>query len=473
MIKTYKHNFQEDCFMIQKKIGVILFLASLMFITNALAQQLQPSSTANATLADMDTTIWKYLAASDRSRWIITRSDSERAYRDYLIPGYNIFRAFNEIWDKIGKKKLAIEDEASNLISLLEQVKDYFEEGLRLNPFENTLRTGITTTYFYLEMLYNYKKESQNRLQMLQNLLYLKKNPQDRLNYFNNIGMIYRQYEMWEPARDNFQLAVKAIFEDNESAIDTTKLFDNLFRRGEAEFHLYEAEAALSSFTHARMIAPNENWYNQLTARIDYINWDDGNIGASEKFNEALHLNNEKKYHEAELVFLELLGMVTTEKARNQAQLSLAKMQFYSLDKKDEAIDRLWNLANKYPLDSDSNAAVDSTAREIWEQYSQMCLRMGVDYYNTDKRSSFTYFIKASQLEGSSLRGQAFLNLARISLQNPQICLTYCMRALDYQERLRPEEKQYLYQTIYQAYLKQGDFEQALKWYRKYFEMAS
>ena len=60
-----------------------------------------------------------------------------------------------------------------------------------------------------------------------------------------------------------------------------------------------------------------------------------------------------------------------------------------------------------------------------------------------------------------------------MSHQNPQICLDFCMRALDYQEQLNQEEKMLLYQTIHQAYLKQGNFEEALKWFKKYREMMS
>jgi|GEM_PF-1805615 len=459
--------------MILKKISVIFLLMILVITGNVLGQQTQPATAAKKALADIDTTIWKYLSANDRSQWTITKSDSEQAIKKYFLPGLNTYKTFAELNDKIEKKRLSLEQEVSNLIGLLEQVKDYFEEGLRLNPFENYLRTGITTTYSYLERSYAFQKEPTKRLQMLHNLVYLKPEPKDQLYLCNNIGVIYRQFEIWEQARDYFQVAVAAIFEGDESAIDTTKLFENLVGRGDAQFHLYEAEPALTSFTYARMIAPNENLYNQLTASINFINWDGGNIRASEKYNEARSLSNEKKYKEAEIVFLELLGTVTTEKATNEAQFALARMQFYQLGKKDDGIDRLWNLVNKYPLDPNSPAPIDSTAQYLWEQYSQMCLRIGVDYFNTDKRASFTYFFKAAQIEASSSKGQAFLNLARMSYQNPQLCLNYCMRALDYQDRLDQEEKKYLYQTIYQAYLKQGDFDQALEWFKKYYEMSS
>ncbi len=469
MVKCIRAKFQEDSFMVLKKISLIYLLSLLIFISQVLAQQGQQLGNAKLKLAEIDTTIWKYLAAPDRSQWIITKADSERAYREYAIPGYNILKTVHEISDKIGKKKLAIEQETSNLISLLEQVMDYFEEGLRLNPFENYFRNGLVTTY---TNLLKFQKEPTKQLQMLQNLLYLKKNSKDRLDYYHNIGMIYGQYEMWELARDNFQFAVEVIFEGDESTMDTTKLFENLYWRGYAQFRLYEAEPSLTSFMYARMIAPKQDLYEELTNHIDFINWDGGNIRAREKYNEALRLKNEKKYDEAEIVFLELLGMVTTEKATNEAQLALAKMQFNSLNKEDEAIDRMWNVVNKYPLDTGSGTPIDSAYQYLWDEYAQMCLLMGVNYFNTNKKLSFAYLLKASQIEGSS-KGQAFLNLAMVSSENPQLCIDYSTKALEYQDQLRTDDKKSLYETIYKAYLKKGDFVQALKWFRKLYELSS
>jgi tetratricopeptide (TPR) repeat protein len=458
--------------MIIQKISVIFILLHLILINTISSQETKQTSKALRTLADIDTTMWRYLSATDRSQWTITKQDSEKAIKEYIIPGATTIRKTTDVIDRINKGRTTYEQEASNLISLLEEARDYFEEGLRLNPFDSYIRPLITRAYSQLEQLYAFKSEPVKRLQPLKNLLFLNTDMKERVYLYYNIGMIYRGFEKWEPARDNFQLAVEAIFEGDESAIDTTKLFENIYFRGEAQLKLYEDEPALTSFTYAKMIAPNENLYNRLENNIEFINWDAGNIRASEKFNDARRLSGEKKYEEAEIAFLELLGIVKTEKATNQAQLALTRMQFYQLDKKDEAIDRLWNVVNKYPLDSSSGVPLDSTYQDLWEQYSQMSLRMGLDNYNIDKRSSFTYFLKTSQIEGSS-RGKAFLNIAMMSHQNPQICLDFCMRALDYQEQLNQEEKMLLYQTIHQAYLKQGNFEEALKWFKKYREMMS
>jgi len=454
---------------LQKAILKFIFL--LLILTNSgISQEIQPDNEQLKTLANIDTTIWKYLSATDRSQWTITQADSEKALKDYFVHGAKIFRDVTNIYNKIGKGRLSLEQEASNLISLLEQVKEYFEEGLRINPFDNYIRTGITATYSRLEQLYAYKKEPVKRLQILKNLLCIKKEQKDRLYFYNHIGTIYRSFEIWEQARDNFQLAVETIFEGDESSIDTTKLFENIYLRGEAQLKLYQDEPALTSFTYARMIAPNENTYNSLTSLIDFINWDNGNIRASEKYRDARNLYSKRKFDEAESVYLDLLKIIKTEKARNQAQLDLARTQFNYLNKKEEAIERLWKVVNKYSLDPMTGVPIDSTKKNLWEIYSQMCLQMGIHYFNIDKRSSFAYFLKSSQIESNAC-GKAFLNLAIMSIYNPLVCLDFCTHALEFQEQLNTEEKKLLYDTLYKSYLKQGDFEEALRWYKKYHEI--
>lgn len=450
-------------------IVIVIFFSSINIV---LSQEGQQTSKNEKALAQIDTTLWNYLSATDRSQWIISKADSEKAIKEYVIPGATIFRKAAEVNDKINKGRTTIEQEASNLINLFEQAKDDFEQALRLNPFDNYVRPWLINTYSSLEQLYAYKEQPAKRLTILQNLLYLKKHPKDRIYFFNNIGNIYRQFELYAKARDNYQLAVEAIFEDDEAAIDTARLFENIYLRGEMQMKLYEDEPALTSFSHAKLIAPDENWRNRITNYIEFINWDAGNILASEKYYEARRLYGEKRYDDAEIVFLELLGIVKTEKATDQTHLALSRIQFYQLNKKEEAIERLWKVVNRSTLNLDSGVPIDSAYQDFWEQYAQMCLLMGIENYNVDKRTSFAYFLKSSQIEGSS-RAKAFLNLAMMSLQNPQICLNYCTRAMDYQQQLNKEEKKLLYETTYQAYLKQGNFDEALEWFKRCYEMSS
>ncbi len=452
--------------MIVGKSPLIIIILLLLLLSNITLGQAAPQYKENH-LAELDTTIWKYLSVTDRFEWTITKADSEKALKTYFFNGAKIFRDFKDIYKKIEKGRLSLEEAIPNLIKLLEEVKEYFEEGLKLNPFDTYIRTGISTVYTYLEELYARTDDDIKRLQMIKNLLYLEKDQKNRIDLFNKAGNIYFSYQFWEEARANFQNAVNTIFEEENSVIDTAGLFNNIYLRGMSQLKLYQDEPALTSFVYARMIAPDENWYNTLTNWIDFINWDNGNIRASEQYQNARKLYSEKKYEEVEKVFLDLLKIINTEKAQNEVDLRLSRIQFYFLEKKEEAIDRLWNAVKNFPLNAHTGAQLDSSQKDYCEMYCQMCLQMANKYYPTNKKIAFTYFQKISQIK-SSTRGSAFLNLAIMSVKNPEICLEYCNRAFEYLEQLSKDEQKKLFRTFYLVHKTKGNFEEALKWFQKF-----
>jgi len=452
----------------RNQILIILLLVVSVAAELCSAQRVWANQQGKQKLAEIDTTLWKYLAATDRSQWSVTREDSVRAVRDYFYQGATIFRRFSTEYKKITQGKLTWEQATPRLIQLLEEVRDYFEQGIQINPFDKNIRRGLTTIYTYLEGLYSRQQDDFNQLQVIKNLLYLEQDRIRRIDLFNRAGNIYSKYELWEPARQSYQNAVTMLFETEEEAeVDTTRLFNNIYLRGMAELKLYQDEPALTSFTRARMIAPDEKWYRTLTGLLDFINWDGGNIRASEKYRDAQNLFRQKRYDDAEKQYLNLIPIVKTEKARIQAQLDLVRLQFYYLKKKQPAIEQLFHIVSQFPLDSTTRVPIDTTKKELWETYSKMCLQLGIESVNSDKKAAFAYLLKCSQIE-SAARGKAFLNLAIMSVNNPQISLSYCKRALDYQSGLNQQEKKYLYNTLYKAYLKQGEFAEALEWFKKY-----
>ena len=449
------------------KIAVILFLIFLALTNLVFSQQNQVNEDMVHKLADIDTTLWKYLSANDRSAWTISQEDSLKAIREYFMNGAKIFRQFMDEYNKIQKGRLALDEALPKLIQLLEDVKDYFEQAIKINPFDPNIRRGITAVYANLEGYYARKKDDVKQLQMIKNLLVLGPERLRRIDLLNRAGNIYFKYKLWNNAKINFQNAVAAIFEGEESEIDSSRLFNNIYLRGLSQLRLYEDEPALTSFRYARMIAPNDQFYNNLTGYIDFINWDGGNIRASEKYRDAQNLFRERKFDQAEQAYLNLIDMIKTEKAKNQAQRDLARIQFTYLNKRDQAIDRLWHVVVSHPLDSKTGIAIDSTMKNYWEIYSQMCLNLGIDYFNTNKKYSFAYLLKASQVE-SPVRGKAYLNLAMSSTGIPSICLGFCNQALKYRDQLNSEEQKLLYDTLYKAYSMQGNFDEALTWFKAY-----
>lgn len=442
----------------------------LIFYGYGFAQQTPPGANAKQTLAEVDTSMWKYLTASDRSEWTITKADSETAIRTHFMNGRKVYAEVEKLNQKIQSKKVAISEVMDELIRLMEQVQENFEAGLRLNPFETYLRNWIAGVYNFLEQLYAAQNMDQKRLQILLNTLCLEKDLKKRSILYSKVAEIYLSHQGWTQARKYFQLSNDTMLEGKEADIDTSRLFRNIYLRGQAELKLYEGEAARQSIIYASMIAPDKKTYQDLMGLLDYINWDDANIRASEQFMKARRLVTEQKFKDAEAAYFELSDIVQTEPAQKETQYRLAMLQFNNLDKKDEAIDRLWRVVQKCPIDPATGTAADSTGQNYWNSYCRMGLALANSYLATNKKLAFTYFYKTAQVE-SPVRGSAFLSLAYLSRNIPETCLGFCNRAANYVQQLAPNEQKLLFSILYDANRRLGNFEEALKWFEKSQEL--
>lgn len=456
--------------MIKRRFWFLLVFAWQVLCGYGLSHPLQQNAAAKQSLAEVDTSMWRYLSASDRSQWTITKADSENAIRIHFINGRKVYVEVEKLNQKIQSKKITFSEVLDEQIHLMEQVQEHFEAGLRLNPFEIYLRNWIAGIYQYLEQLYAAKNMDQKRLQIIFNILCLEKDLKKRSILYSRVGEIYLSHQDWSQARKYFQLSNDMMFEGNAADIDTTRLFNNLYLRGQAELKLYEGEAARQSITYASMIAPDRKIYQDLMSLLDYINWDDANIRASEQFMKARRLATEKKYPEAEAAYFELSDLVQTESAQNETQYRLAMLQFNNLNKKGEAIDRLWRVVQKCPIDPATSAAADSTGRNYWNAYCRMGLALANSYLSSNKKLAFTYYYKTAQVE-SPVRGSAFLSLAYLSRNIPETCLSFCNRAAGYLQQLAPDEQKLLFNILYDANRRLGNFEEALKWFQKSQEL--
>jgi len=423
--------------------------------------------------APFDTSFCKYLTAENRSEWNISSEDSATAYNEYFLPGYQVFRKFRTLQDQIRKGRFTQDEKIGTIIDLLEEAKEKFEFAIELNPFGKNFQTAVRSVYNSLERYYSVankddKKQfvDEKRYIILNKILCYEKRRIQIMGVHQKLGKMYWDYKDWENAEKHFLIASELIFESEDAKIDSNRLFQYLYYRGDSQLKLYKADYARTSFEYARQIAPSELWYNRLTNLIKYINWDDGNIKASEVRQSALIFANQKKFEEAEKKYRDLINIIKTQSALYSAQLQLANIQFFQLDKKEEGINRLWNIVEKLPLTPDRSFPADTSLVRHWNYYARMCFSLGNEKMQTNKKQSFAYYYKISTME-CPIRGKAFLSLANLTTSNSELCLEYCNRAHDYLHQLVEVEKIKLFELMYQMYSVRGDFDEALTWFKK------
>lgn len=443
------------------------YLYILLISIIAVPAAAQNNESQRDLVAQIDSTMWTYLAIDDTSQWTISTEDSEKVFKEYFVSGYRIFRRLTELQERINQNRITYEKAAPQLADFLADLREKFEQGLKLNPLDRYLKQAITRVYFDLVQYYTFKKDDLNRLQIFMNILQFEQNRQTRIALHNQVGMIFFRNEQWEPAKERFRLAVNLIFEGEESEIDSSVLFTNIFFRGQAYMKLYDPDSALISLTRARMLVPGTNEYEQITSLINFINWDKGNIRASEMYYDCRVLVADNEYEDAEQAYLELLEIIQSDRARYEANYRLALIQFNRLDKKDEGIARLWDVVKL--LEDNPLPELDGFVQEpsYWENYSYMCVQMANLFLGTDRKKSFFYFYKAAQIEGPD-QARAFLGLAGISFNAPDVCLDYCNSAYELEHQLNDSERRNLYNLFYLAYKRKGDFAESVKWFDRF-----
>ncbi len=448
---------------INKYLTLIMLLLCYVADTNCQIKQLPTFSEF-----EVDTLMHKYLIATERSCWKISKADSGKA-RQLFNKEVNNLNKIAGIYEKIDKEKVNYSTAIPSLLKLLTSAKNNLESALKLNPFDLYIKDVIEVVYLQLDEVYMIMENKKERVKLLNKLLLIVKDKSLCVNLLNHLGKIYREYQLWEQSKMKFHQAVCTIFEGEEADIDSTLLFDSIYYRGEAYLKLYQNEEALESFERAQMIALNQSYFNQLTNLIKYINWDDGNIQASEQFEAANKLAAQKKYIEAELAYLNLKKNVKTKYALQQTQLSLSLLQFDYLDKKEVAIESLWTVILK---NLTLNSANNTDNKNYWDNYGYMCIELANKFSGIDRKVSFCYLLKLSWIN-CPYQASAYLGLAGLSLNNPGICLKYCNRALEIEHLLTPDEKKELYHLFYLTHRTKGEFGPSTIWYRKYYEIKS
>lgn len=263
---------------------------------------------------------------------------------------------------------------------------------------------------------------------------------------YRELGRNYYQLEQWELAYQNLKkakdiLMITSYFEKPE--VDSTLLkkypflghvepetyYDYVYDRARAEMKVYKPDSARLSLKEAYALADTKEDSMRIQRMALWINWDDGNIRASEMRDEINDSLRNKKYEWARDAYLKLIPTLRTKEARYNTIWRLARIEYHNLKEMEKAADRLYQVvmdldtsktqAPKISLDDEQENQYRVEADSLYKLYSKDCGQMfydiGVDYQRKglfDKARSF--FIKDTTIEWKG-KAKTFLHLAQLS----------------------------------------------------------
>ncbi|MFQ5632467.1 MAG: hypothetical protein ACE5I1_27170, partial [bacterium] len=287
----------------------------------------------------------------------------------------------------------------------------------------------------------------------------------------------------WDRALENYQAAENVLREtaafavpdgqpmNNQTiaaALDSSALFLYVYYQMLANMRLHKEDSARAQFTRARELANGQQHYELISFHHDWAKWDGWNLTASEMRDSAEAYISRKDFHEAAESFKLLLkpGNLRTKRARQEIKWRLANLEFSNLNHQDTAIVRMKQIMDFYQVDSTGMvlAKADTLVKEYADAYGVMCYNTGQKALEIpDREKALPYFLQSAAVAWS-LQAKAYLEIAKLLLNDPDRATPYALQAYQLQDQLNAGELQDTLRILVQVLRRQRRFAEARKY---------
>ncbi len=367
----------------------------------------------------------------------------------------------------------------------LDSARVYFEQSFILNPFDTNTRLWLARVYQLLAERFLADAYMNKAAIVLENLLKIDKGQH---GLYGRLGQVYMALENWEKAHRNFReaedvLQQTALFlvpegqsiSDStvEAATDSTAWFLYVYYQAEMNIRVYNAETALANLTRAETLTRNAEDSLTIKSTRDWIDWDDGNILASEYRDELQDLVKNEAYSKAADGYKSLAKRLKTDRARREIEWLLAVLEYSHLDKAGQALERMASVAKFYLDDTSGVARADTMYRQYYISYGTMCHNRGLKYLKEKQfRKALAYFQQSCTIPWKQ-RAKSYLEIAKLSINNPARAVESAEQALLGRDQLSAQETKDVLRIMVAGLKRLGRFEEAAAYFREYRQQAN
>ncbi len=414
--------------------------------------------------------VWHTWRAIEDSQLVVTKIDTVNSQKNFA-KGVKLAKEGFDLINELKKQNLdslTVQKIKFNAILLFEKARTCFEAAFKFNPFDIRTQNYLIWIFQNLAELHDNCNNTERAINMVECLTYIL---HDDPKLYYTLGEKYFNTGRWDRSLACIRTSIDLILNDDWNKIDTKELFWHYNLKANAEIQLNMIPQALLSLNYAKLIAPDEKEANQIMKRIEWINWDDGNINASRTWDSLdWKLNNGiNDYSKIKQEYIKLLSQVKTLGAKQDINWRIAQLEFKFLNEREQAVERMLNIAKQIALDS-TKKAQDPKSQKYLNDYGSMCYILGIDYLKQNhNKKAFIYFFQSIEYWWNQI-GKSYHQLAKLTELDNQAMLSYAKQALVYENHLSEEERNSLYYLIYMAYKRLGMFENASKWFEKVVE---
>jgi len=416
------------------------------------------------TLSD---SLWHIWRAIEDSQFIVAKVDTVNSWKNFAKgvkltkEGFNLINELKqENLDSLKIRKIKLK-----AILLFEKARTHFEETFKLNPFDIKTQNYLIWIFQNLAELHDNCNNTLRAINMLECLTYIL---HDDPKLYYTLGEKYFNIGRWDRALACIKTSIDLILDDDWNKINTKELFWHYYLKANTEIQLNMISEAQLSLNYAQLIVPGEKEANVIQKKIDWINWDDGNIDASRKWDSLdFKLNKgSDDYSTIKQEYIELLSQVKTVGARQDINWRIAQLEFRYLDEKEKALERMLSIVKHIVLDSTNKAEVNRCQKYL-DDFGSMCYILGMEHLkNNHNKNAFIYFFQSIDFWWNKI-GKSYLQLAKLATLDNQAVLRFAKQALIYEKHLSKDEQNSLYYLIYLAYRRLGMFDNATEWFQR------
>ncbi|MCA9743140.1 MAG: hypothetical protein H6695_10575 [Deferribacteres bacterium] len=351
----------------------------------------------------------------------------------------------------------------NSAISYCENAKIHLENAARINPFDKNVRALLAITYYNLQNHFGQEKNFEKSIEILERLVRLERGEHE---LFRLLGENYLALGAYEKAARYFNIGKTVLIKTSfEGPPAQETLYYYAYMLGDTYARMHDARTALGMFKAALKFAQSEQEKTDTENYVKWINWDAGNIAASEKWDEILALEAAKDYRKMAKVAEQTLPILQTQEAKLSVHQKLAVVEFEFLDRKKQAVERMRQVFEIIPIEQQNNP--NERMAPVLNTYGAMLYRLGVDARDQDeRRTALAYFTKATSFKWDQI-AKALMEMVSLVWNTPEQAIEYGEKALELGESVLSEsEKCELLSLLVKANKSAGQFDRA----RGYFE---
>jgi len=368
-------------------------------------------------------------------------------------------------------------------LEALEKARVVFELSLQFNPFDNNTRLWLGKTYQLLARRFMNELNYLKAIGMFEHLVRLQR---EQHAFYARLGDCYFALKKYPIALQKFQTAeavLKAATVFNvpagrelnaasvSAATDSGAMFLYLYYQSESYIKLLDADSALYVLHRAEELAPTPESRAAAENNIKWINWDDGNIPASEKRDSLFARMDAGKFADAAKGFRKLLPDLRTARTRREIGWRLATLEFNQLRHEEEALHIMQIVVQARGRDSLAVVA-DTLYQKYIDSYGAMCFNQGQKMLAAKKFTTALTYFQQSSLLNWNYRAKSYLELGKLSVNDPPRAENFVKQALKLPGQLDHRDELAALELATQSLKRQGKFDEARQYFERYRKSA-